>query len=220
MKMKHFFPLFIAVLFVANVAESQVIMMQPRPPRYRARPPRRNTENLPRFQPSLNVSLGYGFPNVDKVDLPAYLDEYNSGTTQTGPFTGSVDYRFSRLMSIGVLVTHGMLNAPYYPYSGTTGTPDFNFKVSNWAFMIDLMHYMQATNNITLYSRVALGVNTWTQNYIDPSGNKMNVPPASLPDLAYQVGLGAQFKMTKNSGFFLEAGYGKYILNGGLTFKL
>jgi hypothetical protein len=45
------------------------------------------------------------------------------------------------------------------------------------------------------------------------------MPTLNLPDLAYQVGLGANFKLSPNAGFFIEAGYGKYILNGGLSLK-
>jgi len=38
-----------------------------------------------------------------------------------------------------------------------------------------------------------------------------------LPALAYQVSFGAKFHLSKEAGLFLEAGYGKYILNGGLA---
>ncbi len=223
MKIKYFIPLCIFFLFISTLAESQVIMMG-RMPRYRMRPPRSKTQpkqKQPKFEPSVNLSLGYGFPNGDKNYLPSYYNEYNSGTMQSGPFTGAIDYRFSRNMSLGILVTHGMLKAPYYNYGSFSGIPDFNFKTDNWAFMLNMLHYIpvQGAKNIMPYTRIAVGFNVWTQNYTDASGNKISMPPADLPDLAYQLSLGAQIKMSKNAGFFLEAGYGKYILNGGLTFK-
>jgi hypothetical protein len=220
MKIKYILPLCISVLFISSVAESQIIMGR-RPPRYGMRPPRSKNQQkqAPKFEPSVNLSVGYGFPNGDKNSIPEYDNAYSSGVSQTGPFTGAIDYRFSRSMSIGVLATHGMVKAPYYSYGNTTGVPDFNFKEDNWAIMLDFLHYIPATKSITTYTRIAVGFNIWTQEYTDALGSKINMAPADLPDLAYQLSLGAQIKMSKNAGFFLEAGYGKYIVNGGLTFK-
>jgi len=33
--------------------------------------------------------------------------------------------------------------------------------------------------------------------------------------IGYQVSLGARIKLSPNAGCFMEAGYGKYIINGG-----
>jgi hypothetical protein len=220
MKIKYIIPLLISFMFISSVSESQVIMMGRRPPRYHMRHPRqRYQENLPKFEPSVNLSLGYGFPNGDKAYVPDYYNEYNSNITQMGPFTGSLDYRFSRNMSIGVLVTHGTVKAPYYSYGSLLNTPDFNVKLDNWAYMLNLVRYHPVTKNVTVYTRVAIGINSWKQDFTDAGGNKINMAPANLPDLAYQAGLGAQFKMSKNAVFFVEGGYGKYILNAGLSFK-
>jgi hypothetical protein len=220
MKFKHFFPVCIFVLFLSTTAESQVIVMG-RPPRYRMRPPRQKSraQQLPKFQPSVDISAGYGFPNGDKDYIPTYYNAYNGSVSQTGPFAGSIDYHFQRNMSIGVLVTHGMLKAPYYAYGNTSGVPDFNFNASSWAVMLDILHYIGATKNVTPYTRVALGFNIWDQNYTDAAGDKVSMPSADLPDFAYQLSLGAKFRLSKNSSLFLEAGYGKYIVNGGLSFK-
>ena len=37
---------------------------------------------------------------------------------------------------------------------------------------------------------------------------------------AYQISVGARFDVASQTGLFIEAGYGKYILAGGLSFKL
>src|ERR1700760_349257 len=105
-----------------------------RRPHYRY--PRR--QNLPPFQPSVNVSFGYGFPNLDKNELPEFYNLYKGTvTSQTGPITGAVDYRFSRAMSIGVMVTHGTVKAPYYNYNDQS-TPAFTGSLDNWSVMFDL----------------------------------------------------------------------------------
>ncbi len=189
-------------------------------PRY-ARPyPRRrapqNSQNLPKFEPQVILSFGYGFPNLDKNYLLGFRNYYQGNISQMGPITASLDYRFSRTMSIGALVTHGTVNAPYYDYS--TGSKSFTGDISNWAVMANLVNYIPVSAKVTPYLRVALGINSWKQNYSDGSGNKVIYPDA-LPDLAYQAGLGVKFDLSKNAGLFAEAGYGKYILHGGISFK-
>ena len=77
---------------------------------------------------------------------------------------------------------------------------------------------MPASPSFSGYFRTAIGVNIWNQNYTDGSGNKLAFDQPSL--LAYQIGIGGKLKITKNSSLFMEAGYGKYILHGGLSFKL
>src|SRR5450631_2802904 len=81
---------------------------------YRHRPQRRQQQNLPKFQPTVNVSFGYGFPNLDKDQLPDFYNLYKGTTTsQTGHIKGQIFYRFSRNMSMGVLFTHENESFPY-----------------------------------------------------------------------------------------------------------
>src|SRR6185503_594179 len=215
----------ISIFCLTSLADAQVgVYIGPRfgygpgygrGPRYPRRP---RPQNLPPFQPTINLSFGYGFPNLDKNELPEFSNLYKGTTTsQTGPITGAVDYRFSRGMSIGVLVTHGKITAPYYNYNDAS-TPALQGSLDNWSVMINFMHYIPAGEKVTPYLRTAIGINTWQQNYVDPQGNKINLDGTPL-ELAYQVGLGADIYLSKNAGIFLEGGYGKYILHGGLTFK-
>lgn len=186
--------------------------------RYQRVPRRRNMQNKPvyNFEPSVNLSVGYGFPNVDKDQLVSFSNFYKGNYSQTGPLTGIVDYRFSRSMSIGVMVTHGRVDVPYYDY---TGTQALKGSMDNWAFMLNLVRYIPLPNTkVSPYMRTAIGINSWKQDYTETSGIKLNnIEKPS--DLAYQVGLGALFSLSKNAGLFVEAGYGKYILHGGLSFK-
>ncbi|MEP7145351.1 MAG: hypothetical protein ABI707_20875 [Ferruginibacter sp.] len=177
----------------------------------------RPQQDLPKFQPAVYVTVGYGFPNLDNQQLPVYYNYYNGTVSQKGPVTGSVDYRFNRSMSIGLMVTHGTVNMPYYDYNDPS-TPVMRGSLNNWSYMLNFVRYMPASKNVTAYLRTAIGINSWVQDFTDASGNKIN-PPAVPSDLAYQVALGARFYLSKNAGLFVEAGYGKYILHGGVSFK-
>lgn len=180
--------------------------------------PRRDRQPEEYFKPVLHVNLGYGFPNLDKYLLPDFYQTDRGSSSQTGPFVGSIDYQFNRRMSIGVLVTHGTVSAPYYDYNNGSNTPDFTGKLNNTSVMLDLVRYIPAGTVVTPYLRTAIGVNIWQQNYTSGSGQQVT-DGVDLPALAYQLSFGATFHLSKQAGLFVEAGYGKYILNGGLAFS-
>jgi predicted porin len=211
-------------LLISFVTEAQYyygrprvrVRVHPQPPYPRSN---QNYQKRPSFQPTLNFSIGYGFPNLDKDQLANFIDAYKGTASQKGPITGAVDYQFSRNMSIGLMGTYGKVTLPYYDYNSNNPLPAFTGSLENWSVMFNLMNYMPTYNRqLEPYLRIAIGINNWTQSYLDPQGNKA----AELPEpsqLAYQVSLGTRINLSKGAGFFVEAGYGKYILNGGLTLK-
>ncbi len=169
------------------------------------------------FKPSLDVSIGYGFPNLDKYLLNDFYG-YNTGSaTQTGPIIASLDYHFAPRMAIGVMVNYGKVSRPYYDYN--TGVQDFTGSLTNTAVLLNFTRYMGgASQKVVPYTRTAIGFNTGEAKYLNADGSKA----ANTDDgttLAYQVGLGVQVNATKNGGFFVEAGYGKYIVAGGVKLK-
>ncbi len=209
--------LIILLFFVSEIANAQTIFVTPgRGNRHRYRKPPATRIYQSKFEPSVNLSFGYGFPNVDKEQLVNFSGLGRGNATQTGPMTGAINYRFSRSMGIGVMVTHGKVNVPYYDY---TGENVLNGSLDNWAFMLDLVRYIPISNSIvTPYLRTAIGINTWKQDYTASDGAKLNYIE-NPSEFAYQAGIGANFSLSKNAGLFVEAGYGKYILHGGISFK-
>lgn len=219
--------LIILFSFTAISSEAQYYRVRPRvqvrvrpQPYGRLVPPqRRATEKRPAFQPTINLSIGYGLPNLDKNQLANFYNSYKGNFSQTGPITGAVDYQFSRYMSIGLLGTYGKVSVPYYDYNSDGKTPSFTGSQENWSVMLNLMSYIPTnTKQVEPYLRTAVGINNWKQTYLDPSG-AVAAQPMEPSQLAYQISLGTRINVSKQAGFFVEAGYGKYILNGGLTLK-
>jgi hypothetical protein len=169
------------------------------------------------FKPSLDVSIGYGFPNLDKYLLNDFYGYYTGNATQTGPIVASLDYHFAPRMAIGVMVNYGKESRPYYDYN--SGQQDFSGSLTNTAVLLNFTRYMGGSSQkIVPYTRTAIGFNTGEAKYLNNDGSKA----ANTDDgttLAYQVGLGVQINATKNGGFFVEAGYGKYIVAGGVKLK-
>ena len=171
-----------------------------------------NRNKEPHFDPVVYLSLGYGFPNVDAYQFTNdyYNGLYKGSVSQTGPFTGSIDYRYNRYNSIGVLATYGKVGVPYYDINSSSYQGNVNLET--WSVMLNIMQYAPLSNSATMYFREALGANINNTSY---TGNIANYEPNAF---AYQLGLGVKFKLTDNVSFFTEAGYGKYILHGGLSF--
>ncbi len=206
--------LFLISLFFFETTHAQFRMR----PRYH-RPPR-NAYQQPYYKPALNLAFGYGYPNLDKVYLLDFY-QYNRGSvTQKGPVFGSLDYRFNRNTSIGAMVSYGKVEAPYHAYNSTTAMPDFTGYLTNWSAMLNLVRYMPGSASVSPYLRTAVGVNIWNQNYLDKNGSKVLAAVPDAPALAYQASLGVKFHFSQHAGAFVEAGYGKYIVSAGLTFKL
>src|SRR3954466_6386452 len=105
-------------------------------------PPAQNYPKRPSFQPTLNLSIGYGFPNLDKDQLAQFIDAFKGTATQKGPITGAVDYQFSRNMSIGVMGTYGKVTVPYYDYNSNSSSPAFTGSLENWSVMFNLLSFM------------------------------------------------------------------------------
>jgi opacity protein-like surface antigen len=165
------------------------------------------------FKPSLDVSIGYGFPNLDKYLLTDFYNYYQGHTTQSGPIIASVDYHFAPRMAIGIMVNYGKVSRPYYNYN--TGEQGFTGSLTNTAVLLSFTRYLGGSQKIMPYTRTAIGINTGEAKYLNSDGSKAADTDEGT-SLAYQVGLGAQFNVTKRGGFFIEAGYGKYIISGGL----
>jgi hypothetical protein len=182
--------------------------------RYRNHP-QRTIRSVTHFEPTVNVSFGYGFPNVDQYRMAEFYNAYKGNASQTGPFMAALDYQFSPFMSIGVMATYGKVSAPYYY---TDNNDRFTGKLENTALMLNLVNYIPAGSAVSPYIRLAAGANIWQQDYRDEHGLPLDyiVKPSAF---AYQASLGAKFNMSERAGLFVEAGYGKYILNGGLAFK-
>ena len=195
---------------------------RPYPPPYRQRYPRQRQQP---YHPTVNLSFGYGYPNLDKNYFP---EEFNGAVNaykgshynQTGPVTAALDFQFSKYNSIGVMGTYGKVSVPYYDFNSNSGTPLFNGDLKSWSVMLNMMTYFPTyTTAVSPYIRTAIGINTRNEDYTYPDGSKAVIGGDNLTDLAYQVSIGAKFNFSPNAGFFIEAGYGRYIASGGLTFK-
>jgi hypothetical protein len=177
------------------------------------------SSNQPKFTPIYHFSLGYGFSNLDKSQLINFSNLGLGISTQSGPIIGAFDCQYSRNAAIGLLISHEKVNGSYYDLNYIPSPLMATGSLDNWSIMLNMMNYMPAGENISPFIRTAIGMNFWSQQYIDANANL--IPVYSDPSqLAYQLSLGANIHLSKNTGILVEAGYGKYILHVGLTYQL
>ena len=93
------------------------------------------------FEPSVNISIGYGLPSVDEKRMADFFGANRGNASQNGTWMGSLDYRFSKSTSLGVMVTHSNVSAPYYINSGADyGDPYVNGQQKNTAVMVNMVN--------------------------------------------------------------------------------
>lgn len=179
-------------------------------------------EEVPKFIPTVDISFGFGYPNVDKYLLPDLSPGYVKGNySKTGTYTAAIDYQFNRFTSLGLLGAYGTSSVPYFAANaGPTDQPVYNGTLTGWSVMTNLKTYFAPVDLVKLngYFRFAGGINVWDQKITDANGLKQN-NISDPSEFAYQVSLGADFNLSPRATIFVEAGYGKYILAGGLKFK-
>ena len=197
-----------------------------RPYRQQKQQPAEKKDELPKFVPTVNISVGFGYPNLDKYllpDLSTYGPGYIKGDyQQTGILTGAIDYQFSRFTSIGLMGAYGNTSVPYYLIgAGPTDPAIYNATLKGWSVMANLVNYFAPVDmaKVNGYLRLAAGVNVWDQSITDANGVKQNNIATSPTEFAYQVALGADFNLSQRAAIYVEGGYGKYILSGGLKLK-
>lgn len=187
--------------------------------------PRRQQQKAPAFKPTVNFSVGYSYPNLDKDYFPDGFDgaitAYRGNNfDHQGPVTAALDFQFSRYNSIGVMGTYGKTNVSYYDYGSGSSAPAFEGDIKSWSVMLNMMTYFPSYKTVSPYIRTAIGVVQRTEDYTYPDESKVfEGNDEEISDLAYQVSIGTRFNLSPNAGFYVEAGYGRYIVNGGLTFR-
>lgn len=180
-------------------------------------------EEAPKFIPTVDISVGFGFPNVDKYLLPDLTSQgvVKGNYQKTGSYNAAIDYQFSRFTSLGLMGTYGTSSVPYYAINaGPSDASIYNGTLTGWSVLANLKNYFLPVDLAKLngYLRLAGGVNVWDQKITDANGLKQN-NISDPSEFAYQISLGADFNLSPRAAVYVEAGYGKYILAGGLKFR-
>lgn len=85
--------------------------------------------------------------------------------------------------------------------------------------MIQTVKYFETESSLLVYAKGNIGLNLWSGEYRPANGTVYKNFNAPTP-VAYNAMVGLKYGLTPATFAYLEAGYGKYVVAAGLSFKL
>lgn len=175
----------------------------------------------------LHFSYGYGFPRLDNRRFKLHKDENAYKVDGVGPFIFKAEYGLTRQLSIG-------LSATYVQYTSEWEQQRFSefhqknlwfvygTKVHDLAAMLRLNYHWVVTPRSDLYVGGGLGYNRWrSEDFTNftPEDSTFNSFFKKPDPFAAEITLGYRYYFRQRNAVFIEAGYGKSIVQAGFVFK-
>lgn len=174
------------------------------------------------------ISTGYGFPNWGKTLTKSAVvnsQATNVSATGFGPMHFKFEYGFTDRFGLGLSVNYVNFGFVWrepndnYPVSGPQAY-DYNFKVSSLAINLRFNRHWEVNDKIDAYWGMGLG---YANTVLKESSNDPNYKSASFTvpiPVSFELTFGMRYYFTENIGMYVEGGYAKSILQGGLVVKL
>lgn len=175
------------------------------------------------------LSVGIGGPNLVKklFELSAtdgFSEEADAKVTGVGPYHVKYEYGVSKHIGIGL--SAGFVTVGYdrafqgYDYVNNVSVPaKETFSLTNFVFVPRINFHMGSNKYVDPYFGLGAGYQLYNLKYTntDPSGLSTFAFPAS--GLAMEVVFGTRIMFSQNLGIYIETGYAKSLMQGGLTLK-
>lgn len=162
-------------------------------------------------------SVQYGLPNIIKNSLESVFGFNRTNKKKFGPVSIAYEYHVNELMSLGISVSYGSYSADYKDAIGAGLA--FNGTLRNTALLLQSTKYFESDKKALLYAKGSIGLNLWSGEYKKPDGTDFNNFNAPTP-LGYNAVVGVKYGFSANNYGYIEAGYGKYVVAAGISFKL
>lgn len=171
------------------------------------------------------ISIGYGFPNLGKSLFKTWESYSDYKVTGFGPMHVKYEYGVSDKIGIGASVNIVNFKVAWtdIPYSSLDSTANYEHRVKSSAYSIlARMNIHFATQaKIDPYWGFGLGYSgrKYTYETDDPNYPEDNFSLTNLIPLGFETTIGCRFYFTDNIGAYIETGFSKSIIQGGLVAK-
>lgn len=212
----HKFTLFLFFVFVGSIATN-------------AQVDRFNTfwDTKAHDKGQVHFSYGYGFPRLDDNLFKFHDNKNEFRVVGVGPFIFKGEYGVNRQLSVG-------FSAAYIKYTSDWSElrPDpnnnrplwykFGTNLTDLSVMLRLNYHWITTPRSDFYMGGGIGYNRWqsedftTRTSEDSTFNSLFKEPGGL---AAEITLGYRYYFRQRNALYIEAGYGKSIIQGGFVFK-
>jgi hypothetical protein len=162
-------------------------------------------------------SVQHGFPNTIKNSMENFIGFNQTNKKSAGPVSISYEYHANALLSLGISFSYSSYSADYKDILGAGVT--FKGTLRNPAILLQSTKYFENNGKALLYAKGSIGINLWSGEYTD--GNNGDFQNMNFPSpLGYNAVVGVKYGFSPNNYGYIEAGYGKYVVAAGISFKL
>ncbi|MEN8958032.1 MAG: hypothetical protein ABF242_00445 [Flavobacteriales bacterium] len=174
------------------------------------------------------VSLGYGFPNLNKL-LNDFAESLDSDVKSTGfgPMHLRFDYGLSETYSIGASVNFSNSGSKwdYETFDGNNNPVVYaeSFSRTSINFLVRLNKHFLDNDRFDLYSGVGIGYNyvSIKSESEDPNFVEDDFIDdfANIFPIGFESTIGLRFLFTENLGGYVEAGWSKSLVQFGVVYS-
>jgi opacity protein-like surface antigen len=175
----------------------------------------------------IHISYGYGIPRLENSNFKFHKDKADYRVIGVGPFAFKAEYGLSRQFSIG-------LSCNYIKYTSdwrenrfdSFHQRDLPFTYGTIAQDISIMlrmNYHWVVNHRTdVYIGGGMGYNHWIAEDFTtnaPDDSTFTAQFKRPMPAAFEMTAGIRYYFRSRNAVYLEAGYGKSLIQGGFVFK-
>lgn len=175
----------------------------------------------------IHFSYGYGAPRLDSKLFEFHKNEIEYFTRGIGPFIFKAEYGIKRNLSIGLSFTYIKYNSEFKRIRfDSTHLKDLPFvygtTVHDIAAMLRVNYHKVITPRLDIYLGGGAGYNMWmSKDYTNywPDQDSLNLQFVKPFPVIFEASAGFRYFVLNRTALFIEAGYGKSVVQAGVVFK-
>lgn len=171
---------------------------------------------------TITISAGYGAGNLGRAVFKAFKDELAYSTIGFGPLHFKGEYGVSDNIGLGLSVNYVSMGASWefntIDTLNNSVTSNYKLKRSAINFLPRLNVHFGVSEKFDAFWGIGMGFNTatWTIDFDDDSF--IFSIPGGFP-VGFETTFGMRYYFVDFIGLYMEIGYAKAPLQGGLVFK-
>lgn len=174
-------------------------------------------------QNSTIITIGYGVPNLGKAIFNIYKDELGFYTSGIGPIHAKYEFGLTDHFGIGVSIGFVDFKAAwltkYHNANNELQEYEEGFKGSSFGIMARGNYHFSTSKRLDPFVGFGIGYNRmsfgWFSEYEYADELSLSFP---IP-FATELSIGARYYLSDNIGAYAELGWGKSLLQAGLSMK-
>jgi hypothetical protein len=175
----------------------------------------------------VHLSYGYGFPRLEDGGFKLHKDKNAYRVEGIGPFIFKAEYGLTRQLSIGISATYSQYTSDWEEqrfdaYHQRNLWFKYGTKLHDVAAMLRLNYHWVVTPRSDLYIGGGMGYNYWKSEdftTFKPEDTLFNALYKQPGPFAAEITLGYRYYFRQRNAIYIEAGYGKSIVQAGFVFK-